>query len=335
MNCNSFLIVTLRSLCYNIKSQLDCKSMIIHLILKIEVGEEYYIAMTLLESILLGVLQGILEFLPVSSYGQLLFAEHLLQIEKASIMLFEIFLHIGSAIAIAIVFRKDIKRIYQAFQQMMPAVRYNIRSYFYNLLHEQEERSYQHVMRNNYQKFAGMLLISSISCAVTGYLLHELSLTFSDSLLSVGLSFLITAVVLLVVDLWKHGTVIPDGMTWWQAVLIGVCHGLGVIPGISSLGITICVCLLCGLRKNFAIRYSFLLFIAVSIGALFFRFHEFAEPQMTLQLGAIYIVGMITSAVVSLLCARLMLKILIKKRLRIFAIYSFLVGLFVIVYNFM
>ncbi len=291
--------------------------------------------MSLLESILLGILQGITEFIPVSSYGLLLLMEHLLQIEKTGTILFEILLHIGSAITIGIVFRNDITRICRAFLQMMPAVSYNIRTYFYNLLHEQEEREYQQTMRNNYQIFAGMLLISTLSSAVVGFLFQHLSLLFSESLLAIGLNFLITAVVLLVVDLWNYGTTIPDDMNFLQAFLIGVCHGFGVLPGISSLGITIAVCLLCGLRRNFAVRYSFLLFIPTSVGAFLLRCYEFGVSEMTLPLGAIYITGMMISVIVSMLCARLMLKFLTKSCLRVFAIYSFLIGIFAIVYNFM
>ncbi len=290
--------------------------------------------MSLLEAILLAVLQGITEFLPVSSWGQLLIAENLLEIPNTGGMIFEILLHIGSAIGIGIVFRKDMRRISQAVGQMLPTVCYNIRIYFYNLLHEQGGSEYQLVMRNNYQKFAGMLLVSTLSSGITGFLLSGLALFCSESLLSIGLNFLITAVVLLVVDLWKCGTTIPDDMNVLQAILIGACHGLGVFPGISSLGITISVCLLCGLRKNFAVRYSFLLFVPISIGAFLFRVHEFWNPQMTIQLGAIYITGMAVTTVVSLLSARLMLKFLTKKRLRIFAIYSFLVGIFVIIFHF-
>ena len=100
---------------------------------------------------------------------------------------------------------------------------------------------------------------------------------------------MVTAVVLFVVDLWKLGTTIPDDMTVLQAVLIGGCHGLGVLPGISSFGITIAVCLLCGLRKNFAVRYSFLLFIPTTIGAFILQCHEFGTKGMTISLGAIYI----------------------------------------------
>ncbi len=291
--------------------------------------------MSLLEAMILAILQGIMEFLPVSSYGQLLLAEYLMEIPQADGILFEILLHIGSAMAVSIVFRKDIVRIYHSVFQMMPSVSYNIRTYFYNLLHEQEERKYFVVMKNNYQKLTGMLLISVLSSGAVSYLLHGLALFYSKSHLNVGLNFLVTAVVLIVVDLWKCGTTIPDDMNIWQAMLIGACHGLGVFPGISSLGITIAICLLCGLRKNFAVRYSFLLFIPISLGALFFQMNEWKSEQMTLQLGTIYIVGMIIAAIAGLLCARVMLKFLTRKRLRIFAIYSLLMGIFAIILNFM
>lgn len=293
------------------------------------------IIMSLLDSILLGILQGISEFIPASSYGQLLLAEHLLQIENVETQFFAILLHIGSAIAICVIFRKDIKRNFRAFIQMMPAIGYNISTYFYNLLHEQEERKYQIVMRNNYQKFAGMLCISTLCCFVTAASLNKVSLHFGDSLLSIGLNFLIMSVILLVVDLWKHGTTIPNDMNVAQAALIGICHGLGVIPGISSLGITIAVCLLCGLRKNFAVRYSFLLFIPAAIGAFLFRFWNIGSWGINSSFLANSVAGFVVTVIVSLLSARLMLRMLTKSRLRIFAIYSFLIGIFAIINNFM
>ena len=93
-----------------------------------EVREVYHSFMNVLESIVLGVVQGITEFLPVSSYGQLLLLKYMLGVSNAGNHFFEIFLHMGTAIAISIVFRKDIKRIYQAMLQMLPTVFYNIKT---------------------------------------------------------------------------------------------------------------------------------------------------------------------------------------------------------------
>ncbi len=291
--------------------------------------------MSLLESIVLGFVQGITEFLPVSSYGQLLLLKNMLGVSNAGNHFFEIFLHMGTAIAISIVFRKDIKRIYQAMLQMLPTVFYNIKTYCYNLLHEEEEREYQQIMKNNYQKFAGMLLVSILCCITTGYLCSRFAIRVSDSLMSVGLNFFITAVILLVVDLWKCGTTIPDDMKFWQAILIGVCHGLGIFPGISSLGITISVCLLCGLRRYFAVRYAFLLCIPMNLGAFIFGVCRFEISQPVFSNLCIYALGMLCSMMVSLLGARWLLRFLTKRRLRLFAIYSFVVGIFAIVFHFM
>ena len=204
--------------------------------------------MSLLRAILLGFIQGITEFLPVSSHGHLVLLQQMFMIDMDTGILFEMLLHMGSTIAIIIIFQNDFLHICSSFRQMMSDIFYNMKARIYNYFHEFETVQYQTIMSDNYRKFTGMLLTSVGSCAVVASIFRELSITIGDSLLAVGLNFLVIAVLLLVVDLWKYGTTVPKDMKFWQAALIGVAHGVGIFPGISRLGVTISICLLCGLR---------------------------------------------------------------------------------------
>lgn len=290
--------------------------------------------MSFWEAIFMGLIQGLTEFLPVSSSGHLTILGSLLHINTDTGVLFEVMLHMGTLLAVFFAFQADIRRMFVEFFRIAADLIYNGKALFYNKLHENDERRYKKVLHNNYRRLLAMILVSTVPTGIIGYCFRGLVEAASASLLAAGLGLLITAVLLLVVDYWRYGKKIPKDITVKQALALGVCQGIGIFPGISRSGITITAGLLCGFGRKFAVRYSFLMSVPAIIGAMILELGEFTAPAMTLGLGVSYTAGMAVSAVVGYFCIRAMLVLIQKKRFKIFAGYCLIVGIAAIICNF-
>ena len=282
--------------------------------------------MSFLKAIFMGLIQGITEFLPVSSSGHLAILGSLLHIDTDTGILFDVMLHMGTLIAIILVFWEDIQRMFWEALRIIRDLWYNLTTYLHNKLHESDERNYRKILHNNYRRLLAMLFVSTIPTAILGFLFQNLIKQTAQSLLIVGVGLWMTGVLLLVVDYWKTGDRIPKDIKGSHAVFIGMCQGIGCFPGISRSGITITAGLLCGFRKNFAVRYSFLMSIPAILGAMILELGELGSESMTLGLGLSYVVGMIVAAFFGYLSIRYMLKMIQKKKFKFFAIYCFFMG---------
>ncbi|MBS6195734.1 MAG: undecaprenyl-diphosphate phosphatase [Clostridiales bacterium] len=290
--------------------------------------------MSFFEAILMGLTQGITEFLPVSSSGHLAIMSNLLHINTDTGVLFEVILHVGTLLAVFFAFRTDIHRMFWETFRILADLYYNLKIFIHNRIHETDEQRYRKILHNNYRKLLVMILVSTIPTGIIGYLFRDLVTQASASLLAAGLGLLITAVLLLVVDYWNYGNKIPKDITVRQAVILGICQGIGTFPGISRSGITITAGLLCGFKRNFAVRYSFLMSVPAIIGAMVLEAQEFTAPAMNFQLAFFYFVGMLTAAVSGYFCIRAMLALIQKKRFKFFAAYCLIVGIAAIIGNF-
>lgn len=290
--------------------------------------------MNFFEAIILGLIQGITEFLPISSSGHLVVAEQLLHIKMDTGVLFEVMLHMGTLAAVCITFQSDLKRMFWEMIHIFSDLYFNLKVFLHNKIHEMEEKQYKKILHNNYRKLVVMILISTVPTGIVGYFLKGIVEQLSTSMLAAGLGLLVTAILLLVVDYWDPGDKIPKDMTSSQAVIVGICQGIGVIPGISRSGITITSGLLCGFRKSFAVKYSFLISIPAILGAMILELKEFTVPSMNWQTGATYISGMLVAGVAGYFCIRFMLSFIQKRRFKVFAFYCMLMGIGAIVCNF-
>lgn len=287
--------------------------------------------MSFLEAIILGIVQGVTEFLPISSSGHLAILGSLLHTDADTGILFEVLLHMGTLIAIILVFWADIRRMFWETLRIAADIIYNLKALFHNKIQEVDDRRYKKILHNNYRKLVAMILVSTIPTGIIGFLMRGIVEKASRSLLACGLGLLITAVLLLVIDYWNYGDKIPKDITVKEAVAIGICQGIGTFPGISRSGITITAGLLCGFKRNFAVRYSFLMSIPAVLGAMVLELKEFAAPSMNFQLGAAYIAGMAAAAVSGYFCIRAMLVLIQKKKFKVFSAYCAVVGIAAIV----
>ena len=290
--------------------------------------------MSVLYAILLGIVQGITEFLPVSSFGHLSAIENALGMEHSTAVLFEVLLHVGTLAALFAAFWKDIRRIGEELLGMVMDIVGNLNIFLYNR-RTGENLHYAKIIYGTYRKFAAVMVVSFIPTALIGYTTRRLVIKAAISPLLPGACILVTGIFLLVTDFSRVGGVkTPKDVTYDNAMWIGICQGIAVFPGISRFGMTICAGLLCGFSRKFAIKYSFLVSIPAIIGALFMEIGQFASPQMSVGLGFTYIAGMLAAAVVGYFAINILLPLLQKTKLRYFAFYCFLAGAGALIGNF-
>ena len=290
--------------------------------------------MSVLQAILLGIVQGITEFLPVSSFGHMAAIENAMDITRDTAVLFEVLLHVGTLFAVLFVFREDIRRILEELLGMALDLIGNANIYFHNR-RTGENLHYARVVHGTYRKFTAVMLVSFIPTAMLGYICRRLVTLAAKSPLLPGACIMITGVFLLVTDLSNiGGNKTPKDVTYDNAMWIGICQGISVFPGISRCGMTICAGLLCGFSRKFAVKYSYLISIPAILGSLVLELGEFAGPQMSVSLGFTYIFGMIIAGVVGYFTIQFLLRNLQRGKLRYFAFYCFLAGAIALISNF-
>lgn len=290
--------------------------------------------MTVLYIILLAIVQGITEFLPVSSFGHLSILENFFGMDHNAGVLLEAMLHVGTLGAVFMTFQKDIRRILYELLDMSMDLIGNLHLYIHNR-RTGKQLHYARIISNTYRKFAVLLLVSMIPTAFLGYAARRLVVLAADSSLVSSAGLLITGILLLVIDLSRAGgTKAAKDASLSDAMWIGIGQGLSVFPGLSRSGLTISAGLMSGFSRTFAVKYSYILSIPAIFGSLIMELGQFGSPSMTVGLGFSYVLGMIISGIMASFAIRYCLKIVQKGRFRVFAIYCFVIGFVTLVINY-
>lgn len=290
--------------------------------------------MTVLYVILLAIVQGITEFLPVSSFGHLSILENFFGMDHNAGVLLEAMLHVGTLGAVFMTFQKDIRHILYEILDMTMDIVGNFHLYFYNK-RTGKQLHYARIISNTYRKFVVLLLVSMIPTMFLGYTSRRLVVLVADSTLVSSAGLLITGIVLLVIDLSRAGgTKAAKDASLSNAMWIGISQGLSVFPGLSRSGLTISAGLVSGFSRTFAVKYSYILSIPAILGSLVMELGQFGSPAMTVGLGFTYVLGMVISGIVASFVIRYCLKLVQKGRFRGFAIYCFVIGFVTLIMNY-
>ncbi len=287
--------------------------------------------MSFLQAILMGILQGILEFLPVSSSGHIVLLENVSGIAIGEGLLFETLIHIGTLAAVIFAFKKELKQLVLDGIRILLDIVDNAKIWYLNKRMPEKEQRYKKLFQTNYRRLFLLLFVSMAVTSAVGLLMKGFSEKAAGSLLASGIGFFITGVVLLVADCIKPGNRIPKDVALWQAAVIGAFQGTAVFPGISRMGITIAVCLLLGFNRKFSVIYSFLLSVPAVAGAVLVELVNSSGANFTGTLILEYFLGIVFAALAGFLCIRFMQRVLLKKRLRGFAYYCFFIGIAAII----
>ena len=249
-----------------------------------------------IQAIILGFIQGVTEWLPISSTGHLRIAEQFLGLTVP--LLFDVTLHVGTLIIILLFFRKDIKIILAAL----------VKGDF----------------KSENGKLIPLIIVGMIPTALIGVVFSNAIETYFSNFLSIAGAFITCGVVLY---FSKIGQERKENITYMETLVIGAAQGIALIPGLSRSGLTIAIALLLGIRREKAFKFSFLLSVPAVIGALGLTLYEQHEMLTLAGVGLTEIlVGIVVSLVVSYFALKLLWKALAGKKFYLFAFYCWLLG---------
>ena len=267
--------------------------------------------MEIYQGIILGILQGLTEFLPVSSSGHLVLGQIYFNITEYGLV-FDASVHMGTLGAVFIIYFKDIREILKS------------------LLHYARTRNASGHERN--LTLAAAIIIGSVPTAIIGLVLKQYEHILFTSSLLVGAMLMVTGCLL-----WmsRHCYRIKKGehLTPLKAVIIGISQGFAVIPGISRSGTTIAVGLFTGLDRMTSARFSFLLSIPAILGAQVISLKDMMESQSYIDPATIC--GTIASFIVGLAALKLLLRLVNIGKFHLFAPYCWLAGILALFSNFL
>ncbi len=267
------------------------------------------------QAIILGIIQGLAEFFPVSSSGHLVIFQHLFGLTQP-VVLFDVTVHMGTLAAIVLYFYKDIINIVTAACSFLAAF-------------VTGKVTFSEGVKDADVKMAFLIIAGTIPTAIIGLGINHFSETLFMSLVVVGAALLATALLLIGTRWIKKNESGEANFSFKTALGIGVMQGIAVIPGLSRSGITIAMGLLMGLDRETAARYSFLLSVPAIIGALILSLvTETTGAQLPLH---IFVFALGTSFVVGYGALALLVKIVDKGHLYYFAPYCALVGIMALV----
>jgi len=262
--------------------------------------------MELLEALLLGIVQGLTEFLPVSSSGHLEIMKYILNDDSlAETSLFTtVFLHFATAIATMVVFRKDIMDIIKG-------------------IFSKDKNSFQFVL---------FIIVSMIPAALVGIFMEDMIDNFYHrNIQLVAFMLLITGLILFISEKMPSGT---KKVSFVSAIIIGIAQAIAILPGISRSGSTIATSLMLGVDKTKAARFSFLMVIPLIFGKIA---KDVLSGDFTQHMPSVsyLIVGFLAAFITGILACTWMIAIVKKSKLSWFAYYCFFAGIAILVYAFL
>ncbi|MEG1554743.1 MAG: undecaprenyl-diphosphate phosphatase [Rikenellaceae bacterium] len=257
--------------------------------------------MTYIDSIILGAIQGLTEFLPVSSSGHLEIANAILGISEDDSLLFAVALHGGTVLSTLVVFRKQILKLLKGL------FRFEM---------------------NDETKFVLKILVSMIPVLIVGFTLKDkVEALFSGSLMIVGFMLLLTALLLWFSSVYKPK---QRDLSYKDSFIIGLSQAVAVLPGLSRSGTTISTGLMLGVKREEVAPFSFLMVLIPILGANFLELLDGGFSDATVD-ASLILVGFLTSFITGTLACRMMIKVVAKGNLKWFALYCLLVGMTIIV----
>lgn len=273
--------------------------------------------MNWLQALLLGIVQGLTEFLPVSSSGHLMIVRDLLGVDGDGFMNFTVTVHLATVLSTVIVFWKPICKLLAGLFKF----RYN------------DETDY-----------VFKIVVSMVPIAVVGLLFKDkVEALFSDNLFTVAVCLIVTAILLYLSDISgrrkkaapEEGSVARNGISYWQALTVGLSQAVAVAPGLSRSGTTIATGLLCGVRREVMAQFSFLMVLVPIIGEQFLDLVKSLTGDAVLGGGlspVCLVTGFLAAFLSGLFACKVMIAIVRKARLTWFAIYCLVVSLLLLVF---
>ena len=268
-----------------------------------------------MHAIILGIIQGLTEFLPVSSSGHLAILHEVLGFETESNIFFDVILHLGTLTAVVYFYRDAIIEIIKGAIYGMKSLisKKGIKESFFT---------------SPDSKLFALIFIGSIPTAVIGIVFKDWFESLAENLLYVGIALLATALLLVSFELKKKAVKKIGKMSVADSVIIGIVQGMAIIPGISRSGSTISTAKLLGIDKETAAKYSFLLSLPAISGAFLLKFKDAAEEGIKYE--NYMFIGFIISAITGYFALKLLIWMIKKSSMYYFAVYCIIIAVFAI-----
>jgi undecaprenyl-diphosphatase len=263
--------------------------------------------MNILEALFLGILQGVTEFLPVSSSGHLVIAESLLGLEVESLKSFDVVVHLGTFAAIIIYFWKDIVGLFKGFFSYIGLMK-------------------KSPSNKEYQNLIAYIIIATIPAIIIGLSMGDAIDFMFRNTFYVGLWMIIVGEVFLLAEWSLRKFKKEESLNWKKALIIGLAQAVALIPGVSRSGSTISAGLFQGIPREKAARFSFLLALPAILGAgLLTGIKEVKAGGFNVEFLPL-IIGFVSATVVGFSSVYFLMKFLKNHSLNVFAYYLFVVG---------
>ena len=273
--------------------------------------------LTYLQALVLGIVQGLGEFLPISSSGHLAVIQYFFGIEGESVLLFAVMLHLGTLISVFIIYWHDIVKL---VKELIAVIKDIFTGKGLRINH------------NPVRRLGFMIIVATIPTALIGLLFNDIFAGLYLSLMAVGIGFLVTGTILFIAEKMGKNEKKVWGMKFRHAVFIGIMQGIAICPGVSRSGSTLFGGLMSGLDRDFALRFAFLISIPSILGSVILEFPPAISAGLPTELWGPVILGTVVSAISGFIAIKAMLKIVAGKRLTVFSWYTWVLGAAVLSY---
>lgn len=274
--------------------------------------------MSYFEAVILGLVQGLAEFLPISSSGHLALLQQAFGVSEDKVLLFAVLLHVGTLISVFIVYWKD---IWALIVELCLTIK--------DLCTGKGLRLAEHPVR----KLGVMIIVATIPTAVIGLAFSDFFDSLYTSVIPIGVGLIITGFLLVLAEKMGEGNRGIQQMNFRNAIFIGLVQGVAICPGISRSGSTLFGSLICNLDRKFAVKFVFLISIPSILGSAVLETPAAIGAGVTAaELGPI-LVGMLVAAVSGLVAIKTMIKIVSDKKLSYFSYYVWVLGVIVVLYG--
>jgi undecaprenyl-diphosphatase len=267
--------------------------------------------MDIIQAIIIGIVQGLTEFLPVSSSAHLVFVPEILKVQSS--LAFDTILHVGTLVAVVGYFWKDIIHM--------------LKSFFASLMDIPRRQFRKGLQEDQFKKLAWFIIIGSIPAGLAGILFKDFFESLFSDIIAVGFFLIITGLLLwgseMISRRVKDKTSLKK-MTVKNSLIIGIAQAFSIAPGISRSGATISTGLFLGLERELAARYSFLLSIPAILGAALVQAKDISS---VLDIStAATIAGFLAAVISGYMAIKIVLKLIKERNLLIFAYYCWIIG---------
>ncbi|MBQ2962942.1 undecaprenyl-diphosphate phosphatase [Methanobrevibacter sp.] len=269
--------------------------------------------MDIFQAIIIGLVQGLTEFLPVSSSAHLIFAQQALGVADVGLA-FDVLLHLGTLVAVIAYFYHDVIEM--------------IKGFLSSLIDLKEGKFIPEIKKDPYKKLAWLTILATIPVGVVGVLFNDIIEEMFTGLTIPAFLLLITGCLLYASQRMNSGRINVTNLSVKEALIMGCGQAIAILPGLSRSGTTIASGLFAGLDKEFAAKFSFIISIPAILGAAVFQLKDLGSANV--EMGAC-IAGFIVAVISGYFAISFLLKIVREKSLDIFAYYCWIVGMIVLV----